>query len=104
MIWQFDDAKWETIESNIATFDWGVLKDGTVNDALAILVDCLETPMQSYVPSKTKEVRKCTLPWLNAKCYEAVRLKHDAENSDGYTQVAAECRQVLVAERQNYLA
>ena len=54
--------------------------------------------------SKTKVVRKCTLPWLNAKCYEAVRLKHDAGNSDEYTQVATECRQILVAERQKYLA
>ena len=104
LIWQFDDANWEAIENNIATFDWGVLKDGTVNDALAILVDCLETQMQRYVSSKTKEVRKCTLPWLNAKCYEAVRPKHDAENSNEYIQVATECRQVLVAERQKYLA
>ena len=62
VIWQFDDANWEAIRNNITTFDWGVLKEGTVNDALAILVECLETQMQSHVPSKIKEMRKCTLP------------------------------------------
>ena len=41
---------------------------------------------------------------VDVKCYEFIRLKHDAENGDEYTQIAAECRQSLSAERQKYLA
>ena len=84
LIWQYQDVDWEVIESNITFFDWSVVREGTNDVALAVLIECLDIQMQSHVPSKIQEVRKCTLSWLNVKCYEAVRLKHEAESSDTY--------------------
>ena len=104
LVWQYEDADWHAIKFQLDHCDWHILTQGSVDDALAQFVSVLESLMHAHIPRKLKRMQKSSLPWLNDICFQAINVKHEAELTVDYNDVAKHCRQVLLGERQKYMA
>ena len=103
-IWKLDDANWPEIEKYISDFDWGLLSEGTVDQALDVFMSVLDSQMHAYIPHFTKQVARSILPWLNDKCRQATQAKHLAEGCPSYNLIAKNTSGVLRLERNIYIA
>jgi hypothetical protein len=100
--WKLDDANWPAIESYLSHFDWSILLQGSVDDALEIFTSELNRQMSAHIPNFKKQTQKSTLPWLNDVCRDAIKLKHAAEGRPDYATVAANTQHVLQAQEDIY--
>ena len=62
LVWQYEDADWHAIEIHLEHFDWHILTQGSVDDALAQFVSVLEGLMHDHIPRKLKRMQKSSLP------------------------------------------
>ena len=62
LIWKLGDANWLAIESHLKDFDWSILSQGTVDEALDVFTRELQTQMSMHIPSFMKYHRKDNLP------------------------------------------
>jgi len=104
LIWKLDDADWPTIQKHLRDFDWKILMQGSVDQALDVFTNALYDQMHAHIPNFMKVVQKSNLPWLNDKCHMAIEAKHQAEGTDAYTMVAATTNEILQTERASYTA
>ena len=62
VVWKLDDANWGAIETHLRDFDWRVLREGTVDDALDVFESTLRQQMLEHIPRFSKPIVKSTLP------------------------------------------
>ena len=102
-IWKLDNANWPAIEEYVSSFDWSCLGEGTVDEALDVIMSVLDSQMHAHIPRVTKTVQKSNLPWLNDRCRQAVAAKHEAEGNANYNDVVTSTSEILRQERSVYM-
>ena len=85
------------------SFDWSCLLEGTVDDALDVLMSVLDSQMQAHIPQIAKSVSKSNLPWLNDECRRAIAAKHSSEEKEDYHEVVDRTSSILRQERNIYM-
>ena len=53
-IWKLEEANWPEIDKYMSDFDWNCLGEGTVDQALDIIMSVLDSQMQAHIPRFTK--------------------------------------------------
>ena len=62
LIWKLDDANWPAIETHLRDFDWSILMQGSVDQALDVFTNMLSDQMHAHIPNFMKEMQKSNLP------------------------------------------
>ena len=103
LLWQTARADWNTLEASFERFNWQILEEGTVDEAVDVFYKRVNDEMGKSIPRKKSIRRKCDLPWLDEQAREAIKEKHEAEGTANYEVAAANCRQILRQSKRNYM-
>ena len=101
-VWHYRDADWPGVEDSLRDTSWHFLNEGSVDEAMDAFYDLLYSLRLQNVPNTWIDVKKSSLPWLNAACQVAIARKHAAENTAMYEQECQSCRNILDQEYAKY--
>ena len=102
-MWQFRDADWDKLNSDIAESDWTFLQSTQPSQGASMLTEKLLHIAEETIPKKTVTVHKSKHPWLSSECEEAVRRKHEAQGTDRESDMAKECSAVLMEHHYAFI-
>jgi hypothetical protein len=71
-MWQFHDADWDMLASEIAEADWSFLQSTQPSQAAHMMTEKLLHMAKESIPKKMVTVKKSTHSWLLSECKEAV--------------------------------
>ena len=97
-VWQFGDADWERIASNIQETSWDFLTETFPSEGATRFTEELLSIAEENIPKRTASIRKTTHPWLTERGEEAVRRKHAAQGTEQEAVAARECSEILLEE------
>ena len=93
----------EDNEKELASIDWGCLRQGTAEDALNQFHEILWMILIKNIPRRAIKCKKSSHPWLNARCRMAIQRKNEAEKTDTFVQENQKCTEILHQERAKYV-
>ena len=102
-VWQFGDADWERIASNIQETSWDFLTETFPSEGTTRFTEELLSIAEENIPKRTASIRKTTHPWLTERGEEAVRRKHAAQGTEQEAVAARECSEILLEEHYDYV-
>ena len=98
-VWDLRLANWKDLQISLDEYDWGDLRHGTSEDALALFHEVLWNHLIKFIPRRRILEKKSSHPWLNDRTSETIKKKNAAEGTPVYEEAAAECARILKEER-----
>ena len=83
------------MKQDLKAFDWSPLHSGSVDHAVDHFYDVLTRLCENRIPHETLTIKNSSHPWMDDKCYEAVRRKNEMENTDGYEEESEKWARIL---------
>ena len=102
-VFDYAKADWVAIRKCFHEFDWRSMDNIDVNDAERFLHRNIFAILERYVPQKQIFDRKTAHPWINDRCVQAVRTKHEAIGTPGFLAAATRCNSILFEEYLQYV-
>ena len=102
-VWKFKAASWQDLKRELQVVDWQPMHRGSVDQAADWFSKFIWFMCMKHIPYERKDEIKCSHPWLNQRCREALNRKRMHEDSPTYDQMSRECANIIAAEHTKYV-
>ena len=103
-VYDFKRADWKQLKANLSGIEWGEkIRANSADEAASWVTTTILRVVDDCIPSKWITDRSYSHPWINEKCREALRKKHESRGSEAYAGMRDACSAVFLQTYQDYV-
>ena len=103
--WLFSKAKWQAMNQRFNAVSWKTLLDqcSDVDAMVDLFTDVVLMEAAAFIPRKRITPRRGTHPWINQRCLELIRRKHEAYGTAAFAERQRLCSTGLMVEYNKFV-
>ena len=101
-VWVYKFADWSNLRETLVTIDWSFIDVLSVDDATEQFTNSLLEAMRAFIPTTVVE-EGSSHPWLNERCVDLIRAKHESEGTTQFPEAATACSAGILEEYNAYI-
>ena len=102
-VWDYREADWSSIKSDLARSDWSFIDQATVDDAERFLHNSLFIILRRHIPERLLVERKSKHPWINERCLHAIQNRNATAGTPEAAAASIACSRLLFEEYLLYI-
>ena len=102
-VWRYLKADWENLRTKLASIDWNILEEYSVDVAAEVFTRKVIEISEAYIPKGLLREKKSTHPWVNRRVVELVAHKRAAAGTANEKSSTLACSDGIKEEYEKYI-